>query len=647
MKLSIIIVNYNVKHFLDQCLHSVFRAVENMEAEVFVVDNNSVDDSMVMVADKYPKAISILNKKNVGFSVANNQAIRESKGEYILLLNPDTVVEENTFEKTVAFMDAHNDAGALGVKMIDGRGNFLPESKRGIPTPWVSFCKMTGLTKFFSKSKLFARYYLGHLPENENNEVEILAGAFMLMRKKALDKSGLLDETFFMYGEDIDLSYRIIKAGYKNYYFADTQIIHYKGESTKKGSLNYVYIFYKAMVIFAEKHFSQNNAKLFGFFINAAIYLRASLAVFQRFIKAIAVPALDAGVLFGGLYYIKEYWEHNHRFIRGGEYQPELIQFAFPIYILIWLSMVFIANGYTKPTKGKNIVYGVLIGTVIILAVYGLLPEVYRFSRAIILLGAAWALIVLPLYRFLLQRLFKVNFYKDENINKRLILIGDEKESQRVIDLINSTGVRPGFIDVIHPDALNSINADTLKEKIEIFKIDEVIFCSENLTSTGIIENMALLRGLHVEIKIAPSESQFIIGSNSIHTQGDIYSVQVNQIAKPHEKRNKRILDVLSAIFFLTLSPVLIFLQKSPGSFLVNIFKVLFGKKSWVGYGAKTSLSKLPVIKIGVLNSAIPHRNIQLTEEQEAQLDFLYARDYHVKIDIDIILKCLRSLGNS
>ena len=139
MKLSIIIVNYNVKHFLDQCLHSVFRAVENMEAEVFVVDNNSVDDSMVMVADKYPKAISILNKKNVGFSVANNQAIRESKGEYILLLNPDTVVEENTFEKTVAFMDAHNDAGALGVKMIDGRGNFLPESKRGIPTPWVSF----------------------------------------------------------------------------------------------------------------------------------------------------------------------------------------------------------------------------------------------------------------------------------------------------------------------------------------------------------------------------------------------------------------------------------------------------------------------------------------------------------------------------
>ena len=647
MKLSIVIVNYNVKHFLDQCLHSVFRAIENMEAEVFVVDNNSVDDSMEMVAAKYPQAISILNKKNVGFSVANNQAIRESNGEYVVVLNPDTVVEENTFEKTVTFMDMHEDAGALGVKMIDGRGNFLPESKRGIPTPWVSFCKMTGLTKLFSKSRLFAHYYMGHLSENETNEVEILAGAFMLMRKEALDISGLLDETFFMYGEDIDLSYRIIKAGYKNYYFADTQIIHYKGESTKKGSLNYVYIFYKAMVIFAEKHFSQNNARLFGFFINAAIYLRASLAIFQRFLKAITIPVLDAGILFGGLFYIKEYWEHNHRFIRGGEYQSELIQYAFPSYILIWLTLVFITNGYTKPTKGKNIVYGVLIGTIIILAIYGLLPEKFRFSRAIILLGAAWALIVLPVYRFLLQRLFKVNFYKDENNNKRLILIGDSQESQRVIELINSTGVRPGFIDVIHPESLDTLNADTLKEKIEIFKIDEVVFCSENLTSAGIIENMALLRGLDVEIKIAPSESQFIIGSNSIHTQGDIYSVQVNQIAKPHQKRNKRFLDFGSALLMFILSPVLVFIQKKPTGLFSNIFGVLFGKKSWVGYGSEKSTAKLPKIKDGVLNSGIPHKNIKLTDEQVAQLDFLYARDYHVKIDIDIMLKCLRSLGNS
>ena len=212
--------------------------------------------------------------------------------------------------------------------------------------------------------------------------------------------------------------------------------------------------------------------------------------------------------------------------------------------------------------------------------------------------------------------------------------------------MINSTGARPGFIDVIHPDSLNTINADTLKEKIEIYKIDEVIFCSENLTSTGIIENMALLRGLDVEIKIAPSESQFIIGSNSIHTQGDIYSVQVNQIAKPHQKRNKRLLDFFSSILFLVLSPILVFLQKSPKVFLSNIFKVLFGKKSWVGYGSDLSASKLPVIKPGVLNSGIPHRNITLTQQQEAQLDFLYARDYHVKIDIDIVLKCLRSLGN-
>jgi GT2 family glycosyltransferase len=623
----------------------VFNAIKNIDAEVFVVDNNSVDDSMEMVAQKYPEAISICNKKNVGFSVANNQAIKQSRGEYVLLLNPDTVVEENTFEKTVAFMDEHPDAGALGVKMIDGRGNFLPESKRGIPTPWVSFCKMTGLTKFFPKSKLFARYYLGHLSENETNEVEILAGAFMLMRKSALDKSGLLDETFFMYGEDIDLSYRIIKAGYKNYYFADTQIIHYKGESTKKGSLNYVYIFYKAMVIFAKKHFSQNNAQLFSFFINAAIYLRAFVAIFQRFIKAAIVPLLDIGILYGGLYYIKEYWEHNHRFIRGGEYQPDLVQIAFPSYIALWLVMVYLANGYTKPTKAKNIIYGVFIGTVAILALYGLLPEEYRFSRAIILLGAGWALIILPLYRFVLQRLFKINFFSDESLNKRVLLVGEKEETERVLSIITTTGARPGFTDIVTPQELN--NLESIKEKIEVFKIDELIFCSENLSSARIIEYMGKLKGLNIEIKIAPPESLFVIGSNSIHTQGDIYSIKVNKIAQPHEKRNKRLFDLVVSFLGLVLFPILIPFQKKPSGYLMNCLAVLFGRKTWVGYAENTSREKLPQLKPGVLNPSTPHQERNLDNVQKAQLDFLYARDYNVKIDADILLKSVRMLGNS
>lgn len=643
MKLSIIIVNYNVEHFLDQCLHSVFKAIKGLEAEVFVVDNNSVDGSMKMVAEKYPEAICIENKENTGFSVANNQAIRVSKGKYVLLLNPDTVVEEDTFTKTVAFMDVHPKAGGLGIKMIDGTGNYLPESKRGIPTPWVALCKMTGLTRIFSKSKRFAGYYMGHLSNQENNKVDILAGAFMLMRKEALDKVGFLDENFFMYGEDIDLSYRILKGGYDNYYFADSQIIHYKGESTKKGSLNYVYIFYKAMVIFAKKHFSEKNAGLFSFFINAAIYARASIALINRFIKATYLAFLDAGVLFGGLYYIKEYWENNHRFIEGGEYPPELIQYAFPSYIAMWITGVFLNNGYLKPTKAKNIIYGIAYSTLFILALYGLLPESMRFSRAIILLGALWAFVSLPAYRLMLQKLVKFPLFASADKGKRVLLVGSKSEVSRVQSIIHSTGVQPSFTKTLNNIEEATIKA--IKEVVQVFNIDEVIFCAQDLSSQTIIDNMALLKDEKVEIKIAPPESLFVIGSNSIHTQGEVYSVEVNQISKAHNKRNKRLFDFFTSLFILLLFPISILLARSVKILSAGL-EVLIGKKSWVGYGNTHSYEKLPQIKPGVFAPFMLHKNIQIDDQTKGQLDFLYARDYDVYTDVNIFLKCFTKIGN-
>jgi GT2 family glycosyltransferase len=266
MKLSVVIVNYNVMHFLEQCLNSVRKAVKNIESEVFVVDNNSVDGSVKMVREKFPEVNLIVNPDNRGFSKANNQAIKIAKGEYVLLLNPDTVVEDDTFEKIIKFMDAHEDAGGLGVKMVDGKGKFLPESKRGLPTPAVAFYKIFGLSKLFPKSKIFGQYHLTYLNNDEIHEVDVLSGAFMLIRKPLLDKIGGLDESYFMYGEDIDLSYRITKEGYKNYYFPKTRIIHYKGESTKKSSINYVLVFYQAMIIFAKKTFFTKKCQaLFSF----------------------------------------------------------------------------------------------------------------------------------------------------------------------------------------------------------------------------------------------------------------------------------------------------------------------------------------------------------------------------------------------
>ncbi len=255
MMLSVIIVNYNVKQLLKECLQSVIIASERIETEVWVVDNNSSDGSVKMLQEEFPELKLIINKNNHGFSVANNQAIKQAKGEHILILNPDTLVPKETFKNCLEFMNKSPNCGALGVYMHDKSGVYLPESKRGLPTPWVSFCKIIGLNKLFPSSSNFNGYHLGYLKNDENHIVDVLAGAFMWMRKSVLEKVGLLDEKFFMYGEDIDLSYRIQKAGFENWYLGTLKILHYKGESTNKYSYAYVQRFYGSMRIFAKKHF--------------------------------------------------------------------------------------------------------------------------------------------------------------------------------------------------------------------------------------------------------------------------------------------------------------------------------------------------------------------------------------------------------
>ncbi|MDO4756796.1 MAG: glycosyltransferase family 2 protein [Parabacteroides sp.] len=276
MKLSIVIVNYNVKYFLEQCLCSVRAAIAGLEAEVFVVDNHSTDGSIEYLRPRFPEVTFIENSDNPGFAKANNQAIRISHGEYVLLLNPDTVVGEDSLRTLCYFMDEHPEAGGIGVKMLEGHGQFLPESKRSFPSPWVSFCKIFGLSKFFPNSRLFARYSLPYLDKEEIHSVEVLAGAFMLLRREALDKVGLLDEDFFMYGEDIDLSYRVVQGGYLNYYIPE-RLLHYKGESTKHGDIKYVKAFYGAMLIFYRKYYPQASW-LMSLLIQMAVFLKASLS---------------------------------------------------------------------------------------------------------------------------------------------------------------------------------------------------------------------------------------------------------------------------------------------------------------------------------------------------------------------------------
>lgn len=284
LKLSVIIVNYNVKYYLDQCIRSVLRAFEEMNtpAEIIVVDNHSADGSVDYLEQRYPQKLCpmvrfVRSAHNLGFARANNIAIRQSRGEYVLLLNPDTIVGEDALKASVDFMDVHEDAGAVGVRMLGAQGRRAMESRRGLPTPMVSFFKMLGFCNRWPHHRLFGKYYMGYLPWDEPSQIEVVSGAYCMLRRKALDEVGLLDEDFFMYGEDIDLSYRVLKGGYHNYYLP-VDILHYKGESTQKSSFRYVHVFYEAMLIFFRKHYS-GMTFLLSLPIKTAIYAKALMAL--------------------------------------------------------------------------------------------------------------------------------------------------------------------------------------------------------------------------------------------------------------------------------------------------------------------------------------------------------------------------------
>lgn len=640
-RISVIIVNYNVEYFLEQCLNSVRKALSTVHGQVFVVDNNSIDGSVEMVAKKFPEFTLIANKENLGFSKANNQAIHLSDADYVLLLNPDTVVEEDTFKKVVDFMDQHPDAGGLGVRMLDGKGKFLPESKRGLPTPAVAFYKIFGLSKIFPRSKRFGQYHLGHLSEFETNEIEILSGAFMLMRQDALDKVGLLDEAFFMYGEDIDLSYRILKGGYKNYYFPETRIIHYKGESTKKSSVNYVFVFYRAMIIFAEKHFSNKNARLFSFLINAAIYFRATLAISARFIKRISLPTVDFCMILGGLIALTNQWK------MGGIVFPEhVLTIALPAYTLTWLISNTFSGTYDYPIKFSKFFKGSIVGTLIILVIYALLPKDWQFSRLYILSGACWVVGYYILSRLFLHSTVGKKFNLTTKISKKFAIVGTTSEFQRVQEILKQTNEKIDLIEHVsvaeskEEGAVGTLNQ--LDQIVYIHKINEIVFCAKDTSAQTIIHWMSIIDSSSIDFKIAQPDSLSLIGSNSIETAGDLYVLNINAISKDENIRKKRTFDFLIAVLFLITSPITFFFFNNKKKFLRNIMHILLGKKSFVGYSGAVNNYRLPRIKSGVLNpsDSLIFRDDSLTDK----LNLIYARDYSIQKDFGIVLKAWKKL---
>ena len=523
MILSIIIVNYNVKFFLEQCINSIKTGSKGLKIEIIIVDNNSTDGSVNMIKNEFPKCIVIENKKNVGFSKANNQGIRKSKGKYVLLLNPDTIIEEDTLSKCISFMEKNSEAGSLGVKMIDGNGKFLPESKRSFPSPMVAFYKIFGLSTIFPKSKKFGTYHLKFLDEEEIHEVDVLSGAFLFIRKEVLNKIGLLDEDFFMYGEDIDISYRIQKSGFKNYYFPKTKIIHYKGESTKKSSINYVFIFYKAMIIFANKHFHKKNAFIFSILINIAIYFRALLSIGKRILNDLSIAIIDTLLIYFGIFYFKIYWEKFSLEIVGEQkiLPDEFMSITIPICTIIWILCIYIQKGYEKPFTSKKLIKGATLGSIVILIVYALLPETYRNSRILILFGSIWSIISLSTYRKVFEFIGVKNFKKSK---KRIGIISNRDEFIEIKKLI-SKKIKISFVKHINiKKSSQSKNSyiSKIEEVIKNHEINEIIFCSKNIAFNDIINQMDFLKKYNISIKIASNKSTFVLGSDSKKSKGEI-----------------------------------------------------------------------------------------------------------------------------
>ena len=641
-ELSVIIVNYNVAYFLEQCLNSCLKAAQHARVEIIVIDNNSVDGSDDMMREKFPEIPYVFNKENLGFSKANNQGMNMANGEYVLLLNPDTVVEEMTFRSTIDFMNAHPDAGGLGVRMLDGRGKFLPESKRGLPTPAVAFYKIFGLSTLFPKSRTFGKYHLGYLDEFETHEIEILSGAFMMMRKSVLDEIGLLDEAFFMYGEDIDLSYRIVQAGYKNYYFPHTRIIHYKGESTKKSSVNYVFVFYRAMIIFANKHFSQNNAKLFSFLINSAVYFRAGLAIARRLVSKSSLGITDFLASLFLLFVLTNFFKENEKV-----FPQEILQFALPSYTAIWLTSFFFSGAYDRPISWLRLLRGGLLGTVIILALYALLPKEWQFSRLFILIGAILVIAYYILSRVVLHLVFPKAKFLNVQTDKIKVIVGTLEECTRVAQVLKSmelTQSKMKFVSVgaeKYADAIGVISQ--LNEIVEIHKVDEVIFCARDTSAQEIISWMSTINKDNLAFKIAQPESSFIIGSNSIDHPGELYLMNINAISEPRHKRAKRTFDILTSLFLLLAFPLGYFLLRRIKRSFSTLFRVLLGKYTWVGYaGHAYSAKVLPNIKKGIFSAADQFDNAGVLSDSELQkINLIYAKDYKWQVDLTIVFSQL------
>ncbi|MDE3252792.1 MAG: glycosyltransferase [Bacteroidota bacterium] len=635
LQLSIIIVNYNVRYFLEQCLYSVQRAVGSLAAEIRVVDNHSADDSMDVLPALFPEVIFYRNTVNLGFARANNQALADCKGDIILFLNPDTLLPEDGLTRALDFFSCHPNAGALGFRMLDGRGRYLPESKRAFPTPMASFWKLTGMAGLFPRSGFFNRYALGHLDPLQNHAIPVLAGACFFARKSILDKLGGFDERYFLYGEDIDLSHKITRAGYENWYLGEISMLHFKGESSNGLGLHRVRFFYQAMRLFVNQYFQKGPAKLFSWLLQLAILLRGLLSAVKRLIRPVFLPLMDVLLLYASLQIMRFLWIAG---LRGGKDfgVPEL-PFLLLLLTASFLGAAAVAGLYEKRYRTAQIIPPLIFGCLVTLAVYSVLPESVRFSRGVViggvLLGGTWILV----FRSLSYAIGYAGWKRDAEAEGQTLVAGSVAEYGQVRELFTHALQQEQILGrvAIDEDRRDSVcDWETLSAFVASIPVSCVVFCIGETRLSSLIPHLETLTGRGIRFLFHVSPGGSLVGSHSLTADAEIVKPFVQyQLADPYQLRLKRLTDWVLCIFLLLSFPFWMIRYGKPGRFFRNLFQVFTGKKTWVGYAG--SGDKLPQIPKGVMTN-FPAVQVHSKISPEIT-DGYYAKNYNWWKDMRVV----------
>jgi GT2 family glycosyltransferase len=593
-QLSIIIVNYNVRDFLHHALVSLQKAMKGIRGEIIVVDNASDDGSIEMIRKRFPSVQLIASRQNLGFAKANNIGLKQAKGKYLLLINPDTLVQEDTLQVMLRFFTENPDVGLAGCKILNPDGTFQLACRRSFPRPWPAFTKMTGLSSLFPNSRLFGRYNLTYLSPDETYELDAVSGSFMMVRREAYEQVGGLDEDFFMYGEDLDWCYRIQRAGWKNYYVHSTQIIHYKGESTKRSSLNEIRTFYQAMHLFVQKHLS--SSLVFMFLLRLAITVSSRLAILRAFLRPLGVALVDILLVDLSLVLAEVIWFGT---ISRLPVQAYPIIYSIPALIVVF--GMFSAGVYThRRMSVSRSILATALSYVFISALVFFFKD-YGFSRGVTILSGVLSAVLLPSWRLLFRVMGRSTSDGRKSIlGRRTLIVGTDKSAQELLRRLRSRVSDGydvlGFIDINRRKVGEELaglsvvgSIDNIGKVIQDLKVSDVIFSTQTLSYTDILSVIGRTREQAVNFHLVPNTLEVIIGKGSVDSLDELPLVQITyNIEKSTNRTLKRLFDiVVSFLLLISIYPFLYFKRIASGAsrsqFILRLPAVLSGKRSLVG----------------------------------------------------------------